>query len=287
MAWPDEIPADLTYDADGGVKIPLREHPFVKESPDLGHFVNRAFQNHREVGARIPVKIERVRAADGTFAPNTEAVTAWRKDHLPKLYENGILEKPPATVDDYKITKPEKLPDGLTWNDDTTVKFKTILHKYGVPVAAAGELLQLHSDALLGGQKMLKTSVEAGRAALKAEHGDKYDERIELTKRLTPMIFKTEEELQFFEETGMADHPGFLSVMMRLAPLAASDNGIIARPGDGTPAMTGDQVRAMLADIMSNPQNPKHTLYKQNDPATMAEIDAMYKKVYPGTYIVS
>lgn len=271
MAWPDDIPQALTIEQDGK-QVPLRDHPLIKESPDAGHFAKRAYDMHTEMGRRIPVT-----------AKTDEEKAAWKKDHLPKLYSAGILEAPPEKPEGYELKKPENLPEGLTWSDENAANLAKTLHKYGIPKSAVPELMDLHTKALLGIGESLKTNYETTMAALKTEHGDKFDERVEDTKRLTAMIFKTPEETAFVERTGLADHPVFMSILMRLAPLVRSDSSFVAdmnRGGGGGGELTGDQVREMVADIANNSKNPKHEAYWRQDPEVHKYIDDLYKKAY-------
>src|ERR1700756_2295333 len=143
MAWFDDLPADIMVDTEAG-KVPLKDTQFVKQSPDIGHFVNNAYAQHREVGARVPVRIETERTPDGRFVPKADSVAKWRQEHLPKLYDAGILDRPPASPDDYKFTRPEALAEGLTWNDESVKEFSAIAHKHGLSKAAAEEFLNLH-----------------------------------------------------------------------------------------------------------------------------------------------
>lgn len=267
----EQLTPDMTVEVDGK-PVPLRETQFVKETPDFKTFVRGAYDAHREVGARIPVK------HDG----KPESIVEWRKTHLPTLYKSGLLDAPPATPEDYGVVKPEDIPEGLSWDDDRAKKYAGILHKYGVPKGIVPELMELHKEALTGAHMALKTSKDEGIAALKKEYGVDYETRVEETKRLTAAIFNSPEELAFFENTGMGNHPAFLSVMMRMARLALSDSSVLAGlPGaGGGGGMTGDEVRKELADIMSNVQNPKNKLYWQKDKATMDYVEGLYKKAY-------
>jgi hypothetical protein len=267
MAWPDDLPAELTVEHDGK-QVPLRDTPLVKESPDLSTFAKRAWDAHREVGTRIPIKAETPAAKE-----------AWKREHLPKLYTAGILEAPPGKPEDYAIARPEKLPEGLEWSDELAGKLAKTFHKYGIPKAAVGELMDIHIEGVLGAAQTLQTGFDAGMAELKKEHGDKLEERMELAKRLNAKIFKTPEELEFFNRLGLGDHPGFLSVLLRLAPYAQQDSSLV----DGTTSggkMSGDDVRKEVADIMSNTQNPKHKLYWSRDPATLKYVEDLYSKAY-------
>lgn len=272
MGWEDAVPETLTIAGDGGSMVPVRAHPFLKESPDLGHFVMKAMNLHQEVGRRVPVK----------KLEKPEEVETWRKENLPKFYEAGLLARPPADPKEYGIKKPDSPAAGLVWNEERGGKFASILHKHGAPVALANELMTLHTEALMEGVKSLETSREKGIAALKQEFGAEYDARVEQVKRFTPMIFKTPEETKFFTDFGLADHPTFLSVMMRLAPAIAADSSIIPQGGGGggAPQMTGEQVKAELVDISTNDKNPRHAGYLRGDPEVHAYIDALYKKAY-------
>lgn len=265
-----QLTDDMTVEVDGK-PVPLRETPFVKEAKDFASLVRGGYEAHREVGARIPVKV------DG----KPESIAEWRKNHLPTLQKNGLIPTGPASPADYGVVKPADVPEGLSWDDARALKYATILHKYGVPKEIVPELMDLHKEALTGAHLALKTSKEEGIKALQAEHGDKYDERVELAKRLTAVLFKSPEELEFFELTGLGNHPGFLSVIMRLAPLAMQDSSIAAGLGSaGGEGVTGEDVRKEVAAIMSDPNNPKYKLYWQQDKATLEYVNELYKKAY-------
>jgi hypothetical protein len=197
-----------------------------------------------------------------------------------KLYEAGVFTAPPSKVEDYKIAKPDKLPDGIGWNDDFAKKFGETMLKHGVPLAAVPDILALHEEILVGAGKALKTSYDTGIATLKTEFGDKYDERRELATRILPAIFKTPEELAFMEEMGLADHPGFMGVIMRLAPLAAQDSSFMAQAAREGGQMTGDDVLKEVKDIRENKDNPRHAGYWNNDKSVMAYVDELYRKAY-------
>lgn len=273
--WHNLMPADLMVEQDGK-QMPMRDHPFVKESKDLPAFAKRAFDTHREVGSRIPLKVDKT---------NAEAVATWRKENLPKLYEAGVLERPPASAKDYKIAKPEKMPDGLAWSDERAGKMAEVAFKHGISPAAIPDLMALHEEALGSVldqvQEISKTTEAEAETALRREFPTDYEQRQEQAKRLTKLLFKSEEELRLYEDTGLANSPTFLGVLMRLAPLAASDSSMGLRMTEGT--LTREEVQSQLADIISNVNNPKHKLYMMGDPATLEFVDSLYKKIPGGT----
>jgi hypothetical protein len=266
--WYEALPAELMVE-NGAEKTSYRDLPFVKESPDLGHFVHKALENHKELGSRIPLRVTK-----------PEEVEAWRKEHLPKLYTAGILEKPPGSPDEYEIKRPDNIPEGLNWNEEGIKSLKEILHKHGVPKAAAADLVGLHNSIIGNVQEVFKTSREEGINKLKAEFGPDYDKKMDQASRLTGLIFKDAAEIDMLEKAGIANHPAFIGVLMRLATFAEQDSSFMQEMGRAGSNISGDQVRAEIADIMSNPNNARHKLYHSRDAATMEYIDGLYKKAY-------
>lgn len=273
----DSIPATLTY-ADGDRVVPYRDHPLFKDAPDIATFLKAGIDNHREVGSRIPIRLDKNDPA---------AVENWRKTHMPRLYDAGILSKPAESPDAYNdvVVKPDALPDGWGWNDEFASEFKKILHHHNIPKGAVKDLLALHEKTMTGAGKVLQTSMDEGMAALRQEHGAKFDELKALVPRLAAQIFKKPEELAIFEEAGWGNHPGFLGVLMRLAPLAQADSSFFAQGngdtggGGATPANI-ESLRAELARIRTDKEHPLHKGYWANDPETLHKIDAMYQKLY-------
>ena len=271
-----EIPDDITYE-DNGRQVSIKNHPFVKDTPDIKTFVKTALDTHREVGSRIPLKVDKSKP---------EQVTQWQKDNLPKLYQAGVLQAPPESPDKYEIRRPDKLAEGFGWNEGSEKEFRGILHKHGASNALANELISLHEKTLTEAAKAFSSSVDEGMAALKSEFGDKFDERMEQVTRITGMMFKSPEEIQLFADLGLANHPGFLAPLLRLAPLAMQDSSFAAanaasRPGEVNVENIREAVKSELSDIMNNPSNPKHKGWHARDKAVLDYVDSLYAKI-PG-----
>lgn len=244
---------------------PILDKMSEKDIPSL--LKSYAHGQHR-LGTAIPLPAKDAKPED---------IAAVRK----RIFEAGLFPAPPADPKEYAITKPEKLPDGIGWNDELATKLATTLHKHGASKELGKDLLELYGEALSFTQQSLKTSYDEGIAALKAEHKDKYDERRELAKRLAGAVFKTPEELEFFDAMGIGDHPGFLSVLMRLAPLAQQDSSFLkdlGKGGDGS--MTGDDVRAEVARIMTDKTHPMYEGYRRQDKKVLDHVDELYRKAY-------
>lgn len=197
-----------------------------------------------------------------------------------KLYEAGVFQVPPSDPKEYGLLKPAELPDGLQWSDELSSKFAVALHKHGVPKAALTDLMPLYLEALGGAAQTLKVEREQSLATLKSEHGEKYDERVEMAKRMMGGILQTPDELDFMEKTGLADHPKFLSVMLRLAPLAMQDSSFMdSLPHQGG-EISGEKAKEEYAKIISDPAHPMHEGYTRRDPKVEKYIDGLYRSAY-------
>jgi len=197
-----------------------------------------------------------------------------------KLYEAGVFTAPPADPKDYGLVKPDNLPEGLQWSDELSAKFATALHKHGVPKAALDDLMPLYLEAIGGSVQGLTVDREQAMVALKAEHGEKYEERKEMVTRMMPAIFQTPEELQWAEEMGLGDHPKFLSLMLRLAPLAMQDSSFLdSLPSKGG-EITGEEAQAELQKIMTDPTHPLYEDFKRNGKKSNDYINDFYRRAY-------
>ena len=270
----------MAGDGDGGTVVLTPWHETLPDEVKADPAYKPVFEKFKE----LPALIKGYRELEGRMG---RSIALPGKDAKPeeiagikaKLTEAGLLLAPPASPAEYEIKKPEALPEGLGWSDELAGKFAGVLHKHGVPKAAASDLLTLYGEALAGAGPVIKATYEEGTTALKNEYGAEYEAKRESAVRLAGAIF-TPEELALFESTGIGNHPKFLSVLMRLAPLAEQDSTFMAhaiRPGG---EMTPEQVRTELADIMNNKDNPRNKGYWAQDKDVMKYVEELYLKAY-------
>lgn len=196
-----------------------------------------------------------------------------------KLYEAGVFQAPPTKAEEYNLKFPKEL-EGVGFSEDLSKKFAATLHKHGISQEAVNDLLPLYLEGMGGTAARLKTDTDKALAELKAEHGEKYEERRELVRRMVGGIFKSQEELDFFEEMGIADHPAFLSVMMRLAPLASQDSSFMESVGHKGGEITGQAALDELSKMMSDKEHPDHKGYWAGDARVQEKVRELYKKAY-------
>ena len=257
--WTPHVPAEMIADP--------TYQPVFQKTKDVQSLVENYTQLEKKIGGSV------------TF-PSKEATQEEIAAFKGRAYEAGVFSAPPGSLEGYEIKKPDTLPEGVAWSPELSTKFATTLHKHGASKALSDDLLTLYGEAIFGAQASLKTSFDEGIKALKEEHGAHYEDRREMTKRLSAVIFKDPAEVEFFEQTGMGDHPAFLSVMMRLAPFVQQDSSFLKEVQYAGGAMSGDDVRSELARIMTDKSHPMHDGYWRNDPKVKAHVDDLYKKAY-------
>jgi len=191
-----------------------------------------------------------------------------------KLYESGVFAAPPAKPEEYGLTDPGNLPEGVKFSPELAGKFAAAMHKHGIPKAALADLMPVYLEAIQGNAATLKTDADAKVQALRKEHGDKFDERWELADRLAKDIFKSDEELAFLAKTGAG--PLLYGPLLRLAHLASQDSSYIEslKPsGDGSANAASEHTK-----IMTDPKHPMHEAYRRSDPKVLEYIDGLYRK---------
>lgn len=206
-----------------------------------------------------------------------EDVTAFKA----KLIEAGMLPTPITDPKEYAITRPKDLPAGIPWSEELSGKLAATMQKYQVPKEMVPELMALHMEALGGVSQALKFDLEKGMTALRAEYGDKFDERVEMADRIGAGIFSPE-SMQFFEQTGINKDPRFLSAILRIAPAFVQDSSFMESIPNQGGEMTGEAAKEEHNKVMTDPAHPMYAGYRQvpMDPKAKAYVDGLYRKAY-------
>lgn len=199
--------------------------------------------------------------------PGAEATDEERAAFFAAL---GRPEKPEG----YGLTKPEKLPDGVEWDEGMSGKFAEVAHKIGLTPAQAAALrdfqLSYVGEQAAASRNATLAAMEAEKAELKKTFGDGIGKAVESAQRLAqtngfnPEIFDPQ-SANFWGVEALA----FASKMAgqlgegKLLPGAAVTNM--------SPAM-------LAQDIMTNPENPDYKRYQAHDPATVARVTELMKR---------
>jgi len=174
-----------------------------------------------------------------------EEIQAWRK-------ALGVPESP----DGYAL-KPENLPPGVQWDDNSAKAVAALAHKHNIPAAAMKDLmafdLQRQQQWTQAAAQIAQQELAEGRETLKTTFGEKYDANIALAKRAVATVNGNAQSHGFTD-------PEVVRVIVGLAQ-KLSDDTLVA--GDSIGA---GSAKSRAKDIMTNPQNPLHSRYLEADP---------------------
>jgi len=174
----------------------------------------------------------------------------------------------PETVDGYNL-KPEKLPDGVTWDDATGKAFAEIAHKHHIPAAAMKELaaLQISQEAMRAEEvgKMIGAQLERGKQELQAAWGANFDKNIGLAARVAQTVGLDP------HTDGLRD-PKVVQALVRVAGMMSEDKLVT---GEFAPSMQAGKIRAK--SIMTDKSNPLYAKYQEGDSETVALVRSLMR----------
>jgi hypothetical protein len=258
--WHQEIWAEDGKFADGWQdKLP---DDFAEDRALLGRFgdlkgITKALKDNMAAARAKSEGLVKVPGADAT----PEEVTAYHRSI-------GVPEKP----EDYGVKAPEKLPDGVSWDEAMATKFASVAHAAGLtPVQVAK--LQEFQVGYVGEQ--IGAAREAAAQAMAAE-------KVELQKAFGQGLPKAVDHAQrLAKQEGLnpeifdPQSPNFwgveaLAFASRVASKLGEDRLI---PGAAVRNLSGG---ALAKDIVTNPENPLHAKYHAGDAQVNAQVNALY-----------
>lgn len=175
----------------------------------------------------------------------------------------GVPEKP----EDYAL-KPETLPEGVTFDEESAKAVAALAHKHNIPASAMREIvawdLQRQQQAQQAAVSILAKQHEEGKTELKNTFGEELDNSLELARRAVATV------------GGKADARGFsdpevVKVIVRLAGKISDDQLVSAQ---STGAVSN---KSRAKDIMTNPENPLYQRYQNGDPEVVEQVRGMLR----------
>lgn len=187
----------------------------------------------------------------------------------------------PAAPEDYKLAAPAQVPEGLEFNPEMAAQFSSFAHELGLTKAQADKLLEYDMGRLSGAQQLQKQQQEelatAERAEMQKRWGDRVDETLLTAKRVAHTL--PEADKLFDPKSPMFVGVELTDFMAKLAPVLGEDRiGSVASVANMDPG-------TMATDIMTNPNNPEYTAYRNaehpNSAAVRAKVDELLKRAGP------
>ncbi|MGA0207752.1 MAG: hypothetical protein ACO3LT_08185 [Ilumatobacteraceae bacterium] len=171
----------------------------------------------------------------------------------------GIPEK----VEDYKIGKPEDVPDEL-WDENAANTYREVFHKLNIPPKAANELINTYIEIERGRQEAMvahqQGELERARKELQSEFGSEMTKQLDLARRLAITAGVNPNDPAF-------NSPAVVKALAFAGRNMGEDRMVSSEDSGG---LNSSMARAK--DIAQNPNNPMHQKYLSGDPDTVAYV---------------
>ena len=175
----------------------------------------------------------------------------------------------PETVEGYEL-RPEKLPEGMTWNDEVGRQFAEIAHEHGVPAKAMRALAERFAVWQEGTLKAAmddhEVRVQRGTEQLQREWGGRFDANINKAVTVANRIGLDP------RSPGLSD-PAVVKALVKFSDMVSESRFVGGDPHTG---MQGGMERAR--DIMTNADNPLYERYQRGEAEAVRAVRELMGK---------
>ena len=159
----------------------------------------------------------------------------------------------PAKAEEYKLTKPDNLPQGLSWDEAKVGDWQKFFHDANIPPAVADKIVakqaaEIASQAEAGKGK-LDQWVKSQEAELRKEWGADFDANLGLAAKAASIAGFD------LNDSELGNNAKFVQAMLTVSRLISPDKLV---GDDKVTAMNG---AAQAEDIRRNPNNPWHKAF--------------------------
>ena len=227
-----------------------------KDATELAKALHHAHQTIGKKGVIVP----------GKDSP-PEEVAAFRK-------ALGVPESP-AEYAKTITPEPEKLPEGIGWNDQIAAPYVDVAHRWNIPPGAMKELVNLRMKETQFQQEAEKTVIQQtqreGLAKLRMTWRGDYENKIDLVRNAVRHVRGNNNTY------GLGD-PEVVRIIGDLASRMKEDTFV--GPTGGSAGFSSMRHRAN--DIQTNAQNPLYRKYWDGDKETQELVRRLRRESEPG-----
>jgi len=166
----------------------------------------------------------------------------------------------PESASEYKVSRPEEMPEGLAYNEESEKWFLDVAHKIGLNNSQAQEVLGGYNQMVIDGFNQRKEQTAQAEAEIRKEWGADTDRRIAAAQKLVEAI-GGEQAWQELEQSGVGNNLVMVKLLSDIGMQTLEDSVINGE--NNTPAETNDELNAKMGELMANPaymdnMNPNH-----------------------------
>ena len=190
----------------------------------------------------------------------------------------------PETIESYKYTPNEELPDEIQLDEQMATSFKEVAHEIGLNPNQYEKLMSSYMAMNEQGFKARKEQMDAELLAsekeLKDTWGQAFDQNIEMARNMVKKYDNRGKLTKLLETplngSSLGNNPILLNMLANVAKSTMEDGGLVGR-GAGIP--TSEQLEAELGKLRNHTAyfDSNHPEHKQ----ISKQVSNIYKKLYP------
>lgn len=186
----------------------------------------------------------------------------------------------PESLDAYEFARPDKMPDGLSYDDDLEKDFKATAHNAGLNKQQANKLYNKYVKHQIDRYGAYQVSQQQSRAQVEAdlrrEYGTKYDGALTQAK-VAMQTYADPEFRQYLDQTGMGNDPRMIRAFIKIGQQMTGDTRVV---GTVAPKMDTADMERTIREFDS-----KHTkaLFDRSHPEhklRVKERNQLYEAAY-------
>jgi hypothetical protein len=186
-------------------------------------------------------------------APKKPGAGATPEQQAQYFAEIRKLTGAPESPEDYGLKAPDKLPEGVAWNDELASKAAGIAHKYGLPPEALRELIDLNNESLGGivakSEAAQKEQVDAMVSELNAEWKDSAKDNWQRANRGAIALGVD------LEKSGLGNNAHFIRAALRFDEMIGDDKGLVQ--SDSTATYKEQMAKIQASDAYQGKNGPE------------------------------
>lgn len=248
---------------------------FIKTLPkDLQENASLGRYSNTESLARAYVNLEKTLGSDKVPVPkDPNDQEAWDRYYV----AGGRPPEPKA----YQIEKPEKLPEGVIWDDNMEGWWKQSAFEAGLSQRQAQKLVDQYRDRYIAqvdsSNKQITNDIVKGKAELQRDWGSEYEARRSLAR--AAFLELPADLQQSVRDNGLARMPSFIKYLYDTKAKTTGER--IPRPPGEAADTSPDAIRSKIATFrqqhhvaLHDTSHPEHELRRD-------ELTALHNRLFP------
>lgn len=255
-----------------GTRVALAEE--YRSVPSLAKYMDEAGTVDPNVLANSYVHAERMIGRDRIPLPKDEN----DQEGYERAYSAlGRPEKPDA----YEIPKPEKLPDGMQYDDDGEKYLRQLGWQNGFNnkqiLAMRDAYMKREGERMENYREWQQSSRQQAEETLRREHGHGYDKFLR-TAKVALREFADSDLLEELDRTGFGNDPRLLRAFGKAGSALLGEQKL--RDGDRQPGGSGDidadiaNYREKHSQALMDPHHPQHQMHSD-------QLTLLFQRKFP------